>query len=84
MNTLGIFRSPYSGFVEGFIADASRNLKDVKINNDVIVRTSKGIPVRRYELRVDVDGFSHFIRVHDVGENAEVSLSLFVILYLRS
>ncbi|CAE5963485.1 unnamed protein product [Arabidopsis arenosa] len=78
MNTLGIFRSPYSGFVEGFVADSSRNLKDVKINNDVIVRTSKGIPVRRYELRVDVDGFSHFIRVHDIGQNAEGSVALFL------
>lgn len=84
MNTLGIFRSPHSGFVEGFAADASKNLKDVKINNDVIVRTSKGVPVRRYELRVDIDGFSHFIRIHDVGQNAEVSLSLFVILNVQS
>lgn len=84
MNTLGIFRSPHSGFVEGFAADASKNLKDVKINSDVIVRTSKGVPVRRYELRVDIDGFSHFIRIHDVGQNAEVSLMLFVILNVQS
>lgn len=74
MNSLGIYRSPYSGSVEGFVSDASKNLKDVKINNDVIVRTSQGVPVRRYEVRVDADGFSHFIRIHDVGQNAEVSL----------
>ncbi|CAH2066254.1 unnamed protein product [Thlaspi arvense] len=78
MNSLGIFRSPYSGFVEGSVSDASKNLKDVKINNDVIVRTSKGVPVRRYEVRVDVDGFSHFIRIHGVGHNAEGSVVLFL------
>lgn len=72
MNTLGISRSPYSGFVEGSVADASKNLKDVKINNDVIVSTSEGVPLRRHELRVDVDGFSHFIRIHNVGQSAEV------------
>ncbi|XP_023642879.1 protein PHYLLO, chloroplastic isoform X2 [Capsella rubella] len=78
MNTLGIFRSSYSGFIEGFSTDASKNLRDVKINNDVIVRTSKGVPVRRYELRVDIEGFSHFIRVHDIGDIAEGSVVLFL------
>ncbi|CAA7053570.1 unnamed protein product [Microthlaspi erraticum] len=78
INSLGIYRSPYSGFVEGFVSDASKNLKEVKINNDVIVKTSQGVPVRRYEVRVDVDGFSHFIRIHDVGENAEESVVLFL------
>lgn len=73
VTSLGIFRSPYSGFVEGSVADAGKNLKDVKINNDVIVRTSKGALVRRYEVRVDVDGFSHFIKIHEVGPNIEVS-----------
>lgn len=72
-NSLGISRSPYSGFIEGSVADASKNLRDVKINNDVIVRTSKGALVRTYELRVDVDGFSHFIRIHEVGQNVKVS-----------
>ncbi|VVA98761.1 unnamed protein product [Arabis nemorensis] len=78
MNTLGISRSPYSGFVEGSVAVASKNLKDIKINNDVIVRTSERVPVRRHELRVDVDGFSHFIRIHDIGQNAEGNVVLFL------
>lgn len=73
MNSLGISRSPYSGFIEGSVADASKNLKDVNINNDVIVRTSIGVLVRRCELRVDVGGFSHFVRIHEVGQNVEVS-----------
>uniref|UniRef100_A0A1J3CVU3 Protein PHYLLO, chloroplastic n=1 Tax=Noccaea caerulescens TaxID=107243 RepID=A0A1J3CVU3_NOCCA len=79
MNSLGIYRSPYSGSVEGFVSDASKNLKDVKINNDVIVRTSQGVSVRKYEVRVDVDGFSHFIRIHDVRKkNAEGSVALYL------
>ncbi|CAF1905444.1 unnamed protein product [Brassica napus] len=77
-NSLGISRSPYSGFIEGSVADASKNLRDVKINNDVIVRTSKGALVRTYELRVDVDGFSHFIRIHEVGQNVKGSVMLFL------
>ncbi|KAJ0242827.1 2-oxoglutarate decarboxylase/hydro-lyase/magnesium ion-binding protein [Hirschfeldia incana] len=78
MNSLGISRSPYSGLIEGSVADASKNLKDVKINNDVIVRTSKGALVRRYELRVDVDGFSHYIKIHEVGQNVKGSVVLFL------
>ncbi|CAN8236071.1 unnamed protein product [Cochlearia groenlandica] len=78
MNSLGIFRSPYSGFIEGSVADANKNLKDVKIHNDVIIRTSKGVPVKRYELKVDVDGFSHYIRIHEAGQNTEGNVVLFL------
>ncbi|XP_009127684.1 protein PHYLLO, chloroplastic isoform X1 [Brassica rapa] len=78
MNSLGISRSPYSGFIEGSVADASKNLKDVNINNDVIVRTSIGVLVRRCELRVDVGGFSHFVRIHEVGQNVEGSVVMFL------
>ncbi|KAF2599247.1 hypothetical protein F2Q68_00008609 [Brassica cretica] len=78
MKSLGISRSPDSGFIEGSVADASKNLKDVKINKDVIVRTSIGVLVRRYELRVDVGGFSHFVRINEVGQNVEGRVVMFL------
>ncbi|XP_010551342.1 PREDICTED: protein PHYLLO, chloroplastic isoform X2 [Tarenaya hassleriana] len=78
IDNLGIFRSPYTGFVEGSVSDACKILKDVRINNDVILKTSKGVHVQRYELRVDLNGFSHFIKIHDIEQDIDGSVVLFL------
>lgn len=41
MNSLGISRSPYSGFVEGSVAEAGKNLKDVKITTMLLLEPVK-------------------------------------------
>lgn len=65
--------NPRSGFVEASVANATRLLQKLEINNDIICKTSMEEPVLRYQLKVNSKDFYSSIKVQETGRRIDVS-----------
>lgn len=77
-NPLLIGRSPYSGFVEASVANASRLLHDFQVNQNVICSIVAEEQVRRYQLKVELSSFSCSFEVLETGQKTNVSIEVSV------
>lgn len=75
VNPLRICRDPCSGIIEASVAEANRLLKSFQINQKFVCRKSTEEQVHRYQLTVDLKGFSYSIKVLEVGPRTNVSKS---------
>lgn len=71
---LSITRNPYNGFMEASAADAGRLLQNLQINRNYIVSRNSEEKSRTYQLTVDSECLSMSINVHEIGQNADVSI----------
>lgn len=75
LNPLRICPDPHSGIIEASAAEANRFLKSFQINQKFVCRKFTEEQVRRYQLTVDLNGFSYLIEVLEVGQRTNVSKS---------
>ncbi|XP_022149055.1 protein PHYLLO, chloroplastic isoform X2 [Momordica charantia] len=78
VNPLRICRDPHSGIMEASVAEANQLLKSFQINQKFVSRKFTEEQVRRYQLTVDSKGFSHLIKVLEVGQKTNDNVLLFL------
>ncbi|KAK9276554.1 hypothetical protein L1049_006088 [Liquidambar formosana] len=75
---LRICRNPCSGFVEASVADADRLLQKFQMNHNAILRNCSGTQVRTYQLKVDSECFSYFVKVQEIGLSIDKNVLVFI------
>ncbi|KAB5538297.1 hypothetical protein DKX38_015830 [Salix brachista] len=75
---LGIHYDPCKGFMGASVAGAIQLLKNFKVNNNVIHKTFNEEQVHRYHLTVNSKNFSYSIKVHEVGQESNDNVVIFL------
>ncbi|XP_057478284.1 protein PHYLLO, chloroplastic isoform X2 [Actinidia eriantha] len=75
---LNIHHNPDSGFMEASVDDAGRLVGKFQVNHNVILRNFTDEQVRRYQLRVDSEGFSVSFNVQEIGASAGNNVLVFL------
>ena len=70
---IGIHYDPCKGFMGASVAAAIQHLQNFKVNNNVIHKTFNEEQVHGYHLTVNSKNFSYSIKVHEVGQESNVS-----------
>lgn len=75
---LGIHYDPCKGFVGASVAASIQLLQNFQVNNNVIHKTFNEEQVHRYHLTVNSNNFSYSIKVHEVGQESNDNVVIFL------